>query len=92
MSNTNMYGNWYETEIAQQILSKKYFHDGETFETFVDRVASIFSDGLRDDIRKSIVNADFLPAGRSLYGAGAKDKFRSTMSNCYIMDSPKDNN
>ena len=26
MSNTNMFGNWYDTEIGSNILSKKYFH------------------------------------------------------------------
>lgn len=86
-----MYGNWWETEIAQQILSKKYFHEGEDFADFVNRVGGIFSEELQSPIGQSLVNADFLPAGRSLYGAGAKGKFKSTMSNCYIMDSPKDN-
>lgn len=90
-SNTNIFGNWWETEIAQEILKKKYFHEGETFEDFINRVSGIFSENIRTQIKQSIIKADFIPAGRSLYGAGSKGKFKATMSNCYIMRMPEDN-
>ena len=90
-SNTNMYGNWNETAVAKEILSKKYYHEGEDFEAFLTRVSSIFStEELREDVKKALINADFFPGGRSLYGAGSKGKFKSSMSNCYILPSPED--
>lgn len=103
ISNVNKYGNWWDNHIAQQILLKKYFHQEETnladkfnfdtaFKAFVGRVSGIFStQQLKDFMHKSLVNGDFILAGRSLYGAGAKDKFKASMSNCYIMQSPDDN-
>lgn len=93
MSNTNSHGKWYEKVVGKQIVSKKYLHEGETnFDQFSSRVASIFSTKeLQDKIKESIETGDFIPAGRSLYGAGSKGKFKATMSNCYIMESPQDN-
>ena len=91
-SNTNIGGRWYETPAGHEITGKKYFHDGEDFEAFAKRVAGIFSNsGLRKAIEKSLYRADFFPAGRSLYGAGSKGKFKASMSNCYILPSPEDN-
>ena len=90
-SNTNMYGNWNETTVAKEILSKKYYHEGEDFEAFLTRVSSIFStEELREDVKKALINADFFPGGRSLYGAGSKGKFKASLSNCYISDMPSD--
>jgi ribonucleoside-diphosphate reductase alpha chain len=83
--------NWNETVIAKEILSKKYYHDGENFDDFVKRVSGIFSDKIKTDMYYALYNADFLPAGRSLYGAGSKGKFKASMSNCYIMPMPEDN-
>lgn len=102
-SNVNRFGNWWDNHIAQQILSKKYFHKEElelaekhgfenAFKAFVGRVSGIFSTKeLKDFMHDSLVNGDFILAGRSLYAAGAKDKFKASMSNCYIMPSPEDN-
>lgn len=102
-SNVNMYGNWWENSIAQQILLKKYFHQEEVelsqkydfesaFKAFVGRVSGIFSTKeLKQFMEKSLINGDFILAGRSLYAAGAKDLFKASMSNCYIMPSPEDN-
>lgn len=101
-SNVNRYGNWWQDNIAQQILQKKYFHDNElklmkdkgfevAFKAFVGRVSGIFSNQqLKDFMAESLMDGDFLPAGRSLYAAGAKDKFKASMSNCYILRSPED--
>ena len=101
-SNVNKFGNWWDNYIAQQILTKKYFHQEEVelaknygfdnaFKAFVGRVSGIFSTKeLKDFMHDSLVNGDFILAGRSLYAAGAKDKFKASMSNCYIMPSPED--
>lgn len=90
-SNTNIGGRWYETLAGHEITTKKYFHEGEDFEAFAKRVSGIFSDAeLRKIIETALYRADFFPAGRSLYGAGAKGKFKASMSNCYIMPSPED--
>lgn len=91
-SNTNLTGNWWETEIAHQIITKKYMHEDETtFEQFIHRVSGIFSDGLKPKIKQALIDADFIPAGRTLYASGAKGKFKASTSNCYCMRSPEDN-
>lgn len=84
---------WYENEVSQGILKEKYYHQGETSpEQFMDRVSSVFSDtSFRSRMRSYLENAEFCPAGRTLYAAGAKGKFKVSMSNCYILPSPEDN-
>lgn len=82
---------WYETPLSQAIMAKKYFHENEDFQGFIDRVVGIFSKELQPNIREVLMNGEFFPAGRSLYGAGSKGKFKASMSNCYILQSPKDN-
>ena len=42
MSLTNSTGKWYDSTLAREITSKKYFHDGEDFDGFVKRVSGIF--------------------------------------------------
>ena len=84
---------WYENEVSQGILKEKYYHQGETSpEQFMDRVSSVFNDtSFRSRMRSYLENAEFCPAGRTLYAAGAKGKFKVSMSNCYILPSPEDN-
>jgi ribonucleotide reductase alpha subunit len=92
LSNVNKYGNWYDTEVGSNIISKKYFHEGEVnAPQFFSRVAGIFSEGLQANMKQALINADFFLGGRSLYGAGSKGKFKASMSNCYILPMPKDN-
>lgn len=97
-----MYGAWWKDTIAHNILTKKYFHEDElalaetdyeaAFFKFVKRVASIFPDNnIRTFVENSIFDGTFMPAGRTLYGAGAKGKFKASLSNCYILPSPEDN-
>jgi len=92
-SNTNKTENWFLTEVGSEIVKKKYLHDGEQDAyDLATRVASIFSTGeLQEQIDDAILDADFFPAGRTLYGAGAKGKFKASLSNCYILPSPEDN-
>lgn len=64
------------------------------FDMFVNRVASIvpeYDDEVMKFMKNSLYSGDFILAGRSLYGAGAKGKFKSSMSNCYILPKPEDN-
>ncbi len=83
---------WYDNEISQGILKGKYYHKGENKpEQFIERVASIFSDRLRPQMRSYLESAAVCPAGRTLYAAGAKGKFKSSLSNCYILPAPEDN-
>ena len=94
-SNVNTNGYWWRNFIAKNILTKKYYHDSEleqfnkgnedeAFKMFVTRVSSIFSNQtLRLFMAKSLYTGDYILAGRSLYGAGAKGKFKSSMSNCF---------
>lgn len=88
----SLMNKWWETEAGKHITTKKYFHEGETFSDFVSRVSGILStDELKIKMGDALYSAEFFPAGRSLYGAGSKGKFKASMSNCYILPSPKDN-
>lgn len=88
----SLMNKWWETEAGKQITTKKYFHDSEDFDAFVNRVKSIFySNDIKEKMGDALYSAEFFPAGRSLYGAGSKGKFKASMSNCYILPCPKDN-
>ena len=82
---------WFDTEIGRSILQAKYYHAGETEpHEFIERVAGIFSPEVREKMRAYLEDGALSPAGRTLYAAGAKGKFKSSLSNCYIMPSPTD--
>ena len=84
--------HWYDNTISQGILKEKYYHKGEkTPDEFMDRVSSIFDPDLKKRVRGYLEDTSFCPAGRTLYAAGAKGKFKVSMSNCYILPSPEDN-
>lgn len=91
LSNTNKNGLWFNTEIGQGIISKKYFHEGEksAHEMFT-RISNCFSEPLRQPMYDALYNADFFPGGRSLYALGCKGKFKATPSNCYVLPTPTD--
>jgi len=74
---------WDMTQLQKDVLHKKYFQDGETFNDFVKRV------GNNDEsLMKAIRNKEFLFAGRVLDGRGSKDK--KTYSNCFVVPTPED--
>ena len=77
---------WYDNEVTQGILKKKYLHEGEeTFEDLVNRVSSIYSEDIKEDVKTAMMNADLSPAGRTLYAAGMKGKGKKlSLSNCFI--------
>lgn len=82
---------WYDNEITQGILHKKYLHEGEnTFEDLVNRVSSIYSDDIKEDVKNAIMNGDLCPAGRTLYAAGMKGKRKISVSNCYVEGNIKE--
>ena len=82
---------WYNNEVTQGILHKKYLHEGEeTFDDLVNRVSSIFSEDIREDVKEALYNADLCPAGRTLYGAGRKGKQKVSISNCYVIGNVKE--
>ena len=81
---------WFDNETSKGILKKKYYHEGETSPyTFIDRVCGIYSKDISKKLKKAMLATDFCPAGRILYGAGSKGKFKATTSNCFISPSPK---
>lgn len=82
---------WYDNEISKGIMEKKYLHEGEKPEELIPRIASIFSDELKPLAEEVLNNADFLPAGRTITGAGYKGKRKVSMSNCYILPTIEDN-
>lgn len=73
------------------IMKKKYLHEGETADDFIPRVAGIFSEDLQPKAKEVLENCEFIPAGRTLYGAGYKGKRKVSTSNCYICPTPEDN-
>ena len=82
---------WYDNEVSRGIFQFKYFHDGEKDPSeVISRVSSIFSGQEKEDFFNSFSAGDLSPAGRIIYGAGAKGKFKATLSNCYIVPSPED--
>ena len=92
-SNTNSTMPWHRHILGDTIIKKKYLHQDETTpEQFFDRISYCFSSPkLRSDIKQAMIDGDFMPAGRALYGLGSKGKFKATTSNCYILPQPEDN-
>ncbi|WP_196599711.1 adenosylcobalamin-dependent ribonucleoside-diphosphate reductase [Pectinatus frisingensis] len=83
---------WYENDIGKNILKSKYYHVGEDDpQAFINRVVSIFSPEVSNQMHNYLEDGSVCPAGRTLYAAGAKGKFKASLSNCYILPSPKDN-
>ena len=82
---------WYDNEVSMGIMKKKYLHEGETADDFIPRVAGIFSEDLQPKAKEVLENCEFIPAGRTLYGAGYKGKRKVSTSNCYICPTPEDN-
>ena len=82
--------HWYEDEVTQTLVKKKYAAEDEnTFEDVVIRVASIYSDSIREKVRKNMLEGNLTPAGRTLAGAGVENQ-NLTISNCYILGNVED--
>lgn len=78
---------WTMTDLQRDIYEKKYRYDGESFDSFLDRVS-----GGNNSIKKAIKSKRFMPAGRILAGRGLDKRGRKiTLSNCYVLPKVEDN-
>lgn len=77
---------WDMSDLQRDIYEKKYRHDYETFDNFLNRVS-----GGNGPIKKAIKDKKFMPAGRILAGRGLDKLGRKiTLSNCYVMPKVED--
>ena len=75
-----------DNQLGIDIWNKKYCHNGETFEQWLDRISN--GDA---DIRRMIVEKKFLFGGRILANRGLqKTGLKVTFSNCYVITPPED--
>jgi len=76
-------------EVAQNILEKRYLHEGETsWEDVVNRVVnyvlrSAEDDSIREDIRRMMLYGYFIPNSPTLVNAG---KRHAGLSACFVVD------
>ena len=74
-------------QIGLDIWHKKYQHDDESFDEWLDRVS-----GGNEAVRNLIESKKFLFAGRILSNRGLNKLGKKiTYSNCYVMKQPEDN-
>ena len=76
-----------ENTLGIDIWQRKYQHNNETFEEWLDRVSD------RDpEVRELILTKKFLFGGRILSNRGLyKEGIKTTYSNCYVISPPEDN-
>lgn len=72
------------SELGIDIWSKKYQHQDESFDEWLNRVS-----GGNSDVRQLILDKKFLFGGRILANRGIDAKV--TLSNCYVVEPPEDN-
>ena len=75
-----------DNEIGISIWERKYQHNSEDFETWLNRVS-----GNKENIKKIIRNKKFLFGGRILANRGLANSTKITYSNCYVVSPPEDN-
>lgn len=75
-----------DNQLGMDIWTKKYCHEKETFDQWLDRVS-----GGNPDIRKMIAEKKFLFGGRILANRGLHlSGLKVTLSNCYVLTPPED--
>lgn len=75
-----------DNQLGADIWHKKYQHNNETFDQWLDRVS-----GGNEAVKQLIVNKQFLFGGRILANRGLnKQGVRTTLSNCYVIEPPQD--
>lgn len=76
-----------DNQIGLDIWHKKYQHDNESFDEWLDRVS-----GNNQTVKELIKSKKFLFAGRILSNRGLNKLGKKvTYSNCYVMKQPEDN-
>ena len=73
-------------ELSYTIWDKKYRHNNESFEQWLNRV----SGNTAASVRQLIKDKKFIFGGRILASRGVKDR-KVTYSNCYVIPAPEDN-
>lgn len=76
--------DWKLSELGEDIWKKKYQHNGESFEDWLERVS-----GGDTQVAQLIVDKKFLFGGRILSNRGITDR-GVTYSNCYVIEPPHD--
>lgn len=75
-----------DNQLGTDIWTKKYCHNGETFDQWLDRISN--GDA---DIRRMLAEKKFLFGGRILANRGLhKNGLKVTYSNCYVLQPPED--
>lgn len=78
-----------ENQLGIDIWQKKYQHNGESFDNWLERV----SNG-NPTVKKLILEKKFLFGGRILASRGIQSinpDAKTTYSNCYVLEAPSDN-
>ena len=76
-----------QNTIGQDIWHRKYQHDNESFEEWLDRVS-----GGNEEVKQLIREKKFLFGGRILANRGLANQGRKlSYSNCYVIEPPEDN-
>lgn len=76
--------NWLDTQLGQDIWTRKYQNGDETFDQWLDRV----SNG-DDAVKDLILSKKFIFGGRILASRGITDR-KVTYSNCYVLPAVGD--
>lgn len=75
-----------DNQLGIDIWTKKYCHDNETFDEWLDRIS-----GGDQDIRRMVAEKKFLFGGRILANRGLHiSGLKVTYSNCYVLTPPED--
>ena len=75
-----------DNKLGIDIWEKKYRHNNESFDEWLDRVS-----GNNEGIRQLIAEKKFLFGGRILANRGlSNDGYKVTYSNCYVVTPPED--
>lgn len=79
--------DWIKTELGLSEFNKKYRHNNESFDEWLDRVSAG-----NETVKQLIIDKKFIFAGRILANRGLYKEGRGvTYSNCYVIDAPQDN-
>ena len=72
-------------DLAYTIWEKKYRHNNESFNEWLDRVSN-----KDEEVKQLIKDKKFIFGGRILASRGVTDR-KVTYSNCYVITPPEDN-